>query len=85
VFKHRSIHTFVWASPNERTHNQIGHTFKGDDMNALDAQSFRGLGSDMSHYLAFAEFRERLAVSKYAMQELDMESLNFSRLSEVSG
>jgi hypothetical protein len=72
VFKHRSIHTFIWSSPDERTHNQIGHTFKGDDINALDVQSFKGVDSDISHCLAFAEFRERLAGCKYAMQEFDM-------------
>jgi hypothetical protein len=62
MFRHHSIHAFTILSPDGRTLKQIDQTFKENYINALDIQSFRGTDSDISHYLIFAEVRERLAV-----------------------
>jgi len=49
----------------------------------LDVQSFRGAGCDTDHYLVVAKVRERLAVSKQAVQKFDVERFNLRKLNEL--
>jgi len=42
-------------------------------LSILDVQSFRGTDCDTDHYLAVAEVRESLAVSKQTSQKFDGE------------
>jgi hypothetical protein len=51
-------------------------TFK----NILNVQSFRGADCDTDHYLAIAEVRERLAVSKQAAQKFVVEGFHLRML-----
>ena len=49
----------------------------------LDIRNFRGADCDTDHYLAVAEVRERLAVSKQAAQNFDGERFNLRKLNEL--
>jgi hypothetical protein len=44
-----------------------------------------GAGCDTDHYLAVANVREKLAVSKLTMHRFHMERLSLKKLSEVEG
>jgi hypothetical protein len=46
----------------------------------LDVRSFRGADFDTDHCLMVAKFRERLAVSKQASQNFDVERFNLKNL-----
>ena len=49
----------------------------------LDVRSFRGADCDNDHYLVVAKVRERLAVSKQAVQKLDGERFNLRKLNDL--
>jgi hypothetical protein len=82
TFPHRKIHKYTWKSPERNTHNQIDHIFidRSRHSNILDVRSFRGADYDPDHYLVVAEVRERLAVSKRAVQKIDR--FNVKKLNE---
>jgi len=44
---------------------------------------FRGADCDTNHYLEFAKVRERLAVSKQAALNFDVERFNLRKLNEL--
>jgi hypothetical protein len=77
------IATFVGTSGpllREKTHNQIDHILI--DRSILDVRSFRGADCDTDYYLVVAKVRERLAVSKRAVEKIDMEGFNVKKLNE---
>jgi hypothetical protein len=84
MFPHRKIHKHTWASPEGNTHNQTDHVLidRRRHSNILDVRSFRGADCDTDHYLVVAKVRERLAVSKRAAQNIDMERFHVSKLNE---
>jgi hypothetical protein len=49
----------------------------------LDDQSFRAAGCVPDHYLAVAEVRDRLSVSKREKKRFDMERCNIKKLNDV--
>jgi hypothetical protein len=71
MFPHLHIHIYTWISPDGKTHNQIDHVLTDRRLHSsvLDVRSFRRSDCDSYHYLAVAEVRERLAVSKRAAQK----------------
>jgi hypothetical protein len=51
----------------------------------LDVCYFRGADCDTDHHLVVVKLRERLAVSKQAMQKFGMERFNVKNVNEVEG
>ena len=49
MFPHRNIRKFIWTSPDDKTHNPIGHVLieRRWHSSVLDVQSFRGADCDM--------------------------------------
>jgi len=68
-----------------RPHNQIDHILidRRWHSSILDIRSFRGAACDTEHYLEVAKVRERLAVSKQAVQRFDGERFNLRKLNEL--
>jgi hypothetical protein len=68
-------------------HNQIDHILidRRRYSSVLEVRSFRGVDCDTDRYLMVAKVRERLAVGKQTMQELDMERFNLKKLKEAKG
>jgi hypothetical protein len=85
MFLRRSIHKYTWTSPDGKTHNQIDHILidRIRHSSILDVRSFRGADCDSDHYLVVAEVRERLAVNKRMVKEMDVERFNLKHLNEV--
>jgi len=79
---HLNTHKYTWTSPDGKTHNQIDHILIDRRWNSSvrDVQSFRGADCDIDLYLVVAKFRERLAVSKQAAQNFDVERFNLRKL-----
>ena len=48
-----------------------------------DIPSFRGADYDTDHYLVVAKVRERLELSKQALQKFDDERFNLRKLNEL--
>ena len=48
----------------------------------LDVRSLGGVDCDTDHYLVFAKFRERLAVSKQAAKKFYLKRFNLRKLSK---
>jgi hypothetical protein len=84
MFPHRKVHKYTWACPEGNTHNQIDQVLidRSWHSSILDVRSFRGADCDTDHYLVVAKVRERLAVSKRAAQNIDMERFNVKKLNE---
>jgi hypothetical protein len=72
------------ASLLRETHSQTCHVLIAGrrHSSALEVRSFRGADCDTDHCLVVAIVRERLAVSKRAAQEIDMERYNLKKLNE---
>ena len=85
MFPHLNIHKYTWTSPDGKTHKQIDHILIDRRWNSsiLDVQSFRGADCDTDHYLVAAKVRKRLAVSKQAAQEFDVERFNLGMLNNL--
>jgi hypothetical protein len=66
MFPYRSIHKYIWTSPDGQKHNQIDHVLIGRRRHSsiLDVRSFRGADCDTDHYLVVEKIRERLAMIK---------------------
>jgi endonuclease/exonuclease/phosphatase family metal-dependent hydrolase len=77
----KSIHKYIWTSPDGKTHNQIDHILKDRrwHFSILDVQSVRGADCDSDHYVLVAEVRE----SKQAIQKFEVERFNLRTLNEV--
>jgi hypothetical protein len=84
MFPHRSIHKYTWFSSDGKTHNQIDHILidRRRHSSILDVISFGGADCDSDHYLVVAKVRERLAVSKRMVKEMDMETFKLKQLHE---
>jgi hypothetical protein len=80
TFPHRSIHKYTWTSPDGKTHSQIDHVLI--DRRRHSRRSFRGADCDTDHYLVVAKIRERLAVSKRAVNKVDMDRFILKKLNE---
>ena len=82
MFPHWNIHKHTWTSPNGNTHNQIDHMFIDGRWHScvFNVWSFRGADCDTNHYLMVANVRERLAVSKQALQKFDIERFSLRKL-----
>jgi hypothetical protein len=85
MFPHRSIHKYIWTSPDGQRHNQIDHVLIDRRRNSsiFYVRSFRGADFDTDHYLVAAKTRKRLAVSKRAVNKTDMDRFNLNKLNEV--
>jgi hypothetical protein len=72
---YRDIHKHTWTSPDGVTHNQIDHVLIDErrHSNLLYIRSFGGADCDTDHYLIVEKLKERLSVSKRAMQKVDLE------------
>jgi hypothetical protein len=77
MFPHRNLHTYSRTSPDGKTHNQIYHILidRRWHSSILDVRSFRAVDCVNDHYLVVAKVKERLAVSKQAVQKVDGEDL----------
>jgi hypothetical protein len=53
------------------------------NLNILDVRRSRGADCDTDHYLMVAKVSERLAVSKQAAQNFDMDRFNLMKLNEL--
>jgi hypothetical protein len=84
MFPHRKIHKYTWISPEGNTHNKIENVWidKRQHSNILDVRSFRGARCDTDHYLVVAKVRERLALSKGAAWNIDMERFSLRKIKE---
>jgi hypothetical protein len=84
MFSHSKIHKYNRTCSEGNTRNQIGHVLidRRWHSSLLDVRSFRGADCDTDHYLLVAKVRERLAVSKRAAQNVDMDRLNLKKLNE---
>jgi hypothetical protein len=84
MFPHRSIHKYIWTSPEGQTHNKIDHVLidRRRHSSIIDVRSFRGADCDTDHNLVVAEIRERLRVSKGMVKEMDVERFNLQQLNE---
>jgi len=69
MFLHQNIQKYTWTSPDGKTHNQIDHILieKRWHSSILDVRSFRGAACDTDHYVVVAIVRERLEISKQAV------------------
>jgi hypothetical protein len=78
MFLHRIIHKYTWSSAGGKTHNQIYHALisKRRHSNIVDC--------DNDHILVVAKVRERLSVSKRAVQKLDIERFRLKNLNDVA-
>jgi hypothetical protein len=85
MFPHRSIHKFIYTSPDGKTYNQIDHILidRRRHSNVLDIRSFRGADCDTDHYLMVEKVRERLAVTKQRTHRFHMERFNLKKMNEV--
>jgi len=85
MFLHRNIYKHTWTSPDGNTHNQIDHILIDRRWHSriLGVRSFRGADCDTVHCLVVAKVRERLAVSKKAVQKFDGERFNLRKLNEL--
>ena len=85
MFPHWNICKYIWTSPDGKTHNQIHHILidRRWHSSILDVRSFRGADCVTDHYLVLANVRERLAVSKQAAQQFDVERFSLRKLSEL--
>jgi len=75
MFPYRINHKYAWTSPDGKTNNQSYHilTDRRWHSSILDVRYFRGADCDTDHHLVVAEVRERLAVSKQAELQFDVE------------
>ena len=85
MFPHRDIHKHNWTSPDGKTHKEVEHIMidRRRQLSILHVRSFRGADCDTDHYLVVANVRERLAVSKQAVQKLDGERFNLRKLKNL--
>jgi len=79
------VHKYTWTSPDGKTHNQIDHILKDLRWHSaiVDIRSIRGVDCDTDHYLVVAKVRERLAVSKQTVQNVNVERFNHRKLNEL--
>jgi hypothetical protein len=84
MFSHRDIYKYTWTSPEGKTQNHIDHVLIDRRRHSiiLDIRSFRGADCDSDHHLVVAKVRERLAVSKRAAKNTDMDKFNLNKLNE---
>jgi hypothetical protein len=52
-------------------------------LSVLDVRSLRRVDSDTDHYLVVAKVRERLAVSKRAMQKFDIKRFSLKTVNKM--
>ena len=89
TFPYRNIHKYTWTSPDGKTHNHMDHILRERERDRRWHSSipyvrrFKGADCDTDHYLVVAKVRERLAVSKQAVQKFDGEKFNLGKLKEL--
>jgi hypothetical protein len=84
MFPHRNIHKQIWTSLERKTYKLIDQVLvdRRRHSSILDVRSFRGAVCGTDRYLVVAKVRERLAVSKRAAHNIDMEIFNLKELNE---
>jgi hypothetical protein len=84
MFPHSSIHKYNWTSPDGQTYNQIDHVMidRRYHSSVLYVRSFIGADCDTDNYLVVVEVREKLAVSKWPINKMDMDRFNLKKSNE---
>jgi hypothetical protein len=84
MFPHRRNHKYICTSPDGKTHNQIDHILidRRRHSSILDVRSFRGADCDSDHYVVVAKVRERLAMGKRMVKNMDVKKFNLKQLNE---
>jgi hypothetical protein len=78
--ENHELGSFVHKRPNEIDHILIDTRRKAS---VLDVRSFRGADCYADPYLAVANVRERLAVSKQITYKFHMDGFNLKKLNEI--
>jgi hypothetical protein len=84
MFSHRKVHKYFWASPDEKTHNQIDNFLidRQSHSSVLHVRSFRAADCDTDHYLMVAKCRVRLAVNDKKIAQISHGEVQFQEAKE---
>jgi len=84
MFPHCNIHIHTWTSPDWKIDNQTDQAMTDKRWHSYitDVWISRGADCNKDHYLMAAEVRDRLSVSKQAVENFDMERFNLKKLND---